>query len=223
MWKLGLFWDDCGDGNAVVTNTKDFTRRVEIVFWFLWHGTEIVFHIKSYQTIILSSNYSGERSLYLAGRGVCAAESTMSHFLRSLVFQMEEINCMGPWNAPFCFGSKQTSQLFLRLQRTHYSISRRIVGISRLSSQTSLCSRWRRLKGFFLSGITLTHLQWKSEVPWLFSLWKNGAANSWRRRETICFSECVSLVFLRASEHLLFTQGCLHCINSTSTICRCNR
>ena len=203
MWKLGLFWDDCGDGNAVVTNTKDFTRRVEIVFWFLWHGTEIVFHIKSYQTIILSSNYSGERSLYLAGRGVCAAESTMSYFLRSLLFQMEEINCMGPWNAPFCFGSKQTSQLFLRLQRTHYSISRRIVGISRLSSQTSLCSRWRRLKGFFFiehntnpftaedgsSMIVFSLKKWCSKL--MKAPWNN-------LLQWMCF-----FGFLRASEHLL--------------------
>lgn len=47
--------------------------------------------------IIHSSNHGTEWSLYLVAEGVCALENMLSYFLGSLVFQIEEINCMACW------------------------------------------------------------------------------------------------------------------------------
>lgn len=113
------------------------------------------------------------------------------------IFQIEGINCMSCWWAPemthFCFGSKQTSQPVLRLQKTHYSISQRIVRISWLSSQTSLrfCLLLRLLEKIkrppplsFGHNTNLFRVEVKSFLL-VFSL-KNSTGNSRGHRKTIC-------------------------------------
>lgn len=56
------------------------------------------------------SNHSKELLLYLAGETVCVAESALSYFLSSLIFQMVEI--AGLLMGRLCFDSKQTSSAF---------------------------------------------------------------------------------------------------------------
>lgn len=50
--------------------------------------------------------------------GLCSGESALSYFLGSLVFQMEEINCMACWWAPempFLFWFKATENSLLHI------------------------------------------------------------------------------------------------------------